>query len=610
MSIDVLFDLQLEVRRLFIAGSTVAAGDVRLKKMLPQLQKLGEAAPVFQRVAQAVQQVVEPPAGGEPSLAAGKLLELGTLLSSILYTQGKTEAAAARTQVTGTDTTLNTRIPYRKIKPVLEALTTKGPGRLEVLNLAYEEKRLTDFRLLWPAVAALDDSYSELAEFVWRKVIPSWGAEALPALQEQLDLQGGKGDARRLQLIHDQLGASGCELYLKAVAEGAPEVKAQAVELLGHYAEHEELILQQADEKRKEVRQAAYTALARLGTSRASERLYRALLSKDRELAVDPIRLSRDADLTVKVIEHIEELAAKLNLLDAGQLKDSAHELHLALQCLDDKKDAPILPLLQRLLTDNNFLIKGTEDAQEAAAQLLLNLGLPEADQFAVTLGLEAGGKRFVSYSFRAALRTLAPNEIYDRYAGFIKNKRDAASRELLKVFYNHTEPVSSYVAEAWNRDQAEPAAAWDPRWLELFIAIDEEELVCRLAEKPDKKLNAYLVRKCKAAGAFNQYKTVTLLLTLFRLGHPDAPELLMENLEKSTARQLYYLDYAQLAVLSMLPRHYAEGLERFAEKLQYDSVKRQVLEVVETIKAKPDNASDADSKGTGWLTWIKSKMS
>lgn len=609
MSIEVLFDLQLEVRRLFIAGSGVAADDIRLKKMLPQLHKLGEAAPVFQRVALAVQQVVEPPAGTDSGSAASRLLELGTLLSSILYTQGKTDIPSERTTLAGTDSTLPTSIPYRKIKPVLEALTTKGSGRLEIISQAYEEGLFNDFRLLAPAVAALDDSYSEFADFVFRKVIPSWGTEALPALHRQLNLQGGKGDARRLQLIHAQGGSELRELYLKAVSVGAPEVRAQAVELLGHYREFEELVIEHADDKRKEVRQAAYMALARLGTAAATERLYRVLLSKDRELAIEPIRLCAASWLTGQVIDHVEQLVDKLKSADASQLKETAHQLHIALQCLADKREEPVRLLLQSLLSSDDFLVKGTEDAQETAARLLLDLQMPEADQFALTLR-QAHERRFIAYSFRAALRTLAPSVIYDLYAPFLKNKKDSSARELLNIFHAKTEPVArQFTADAGSSDR-EYQLHWDSRWVDLFIAIDEEELVCRLAETPEKKLFAYLVRKCQAAKAFSHYGTVSLLLTLFRLEYKDAPEVLMETLERHNVRQLYYLDSTQLTLLSALPGSYADRLASFAEKLPYEGVIRQLQEVVETIKAKPDEASDEETKGTGWFSWIKSKMS
>ena len=47
MSIPVLTQVYDEVRRLSIAGSVVAAGDFRLKKLIPPLEAAGQKAPVF-----------------------------------------------------------------------------------------------------------------------------------------------------------------------------------------------------------------------------------------------------------------------------------------------------------------------------------------------------------------------------------------------------------------------------------------------------------------------------------------------------------------------------------------------------------------------------------
>ena len=59
MSIAVLTQVYDEVRRLAIAGSVVARGDFRLKKLIPPLEQAGAKAPVFAKVAEAVKAVVE-----------------------------------------------------------------------------------------------------------------------------------------------------------------------------------------------------------------------------------------------------------------------------------------------------------------------------------------------------------------------------------------------------------------------------------------------------------------------------------------------------------------------------------------------------------------------
>ena len=84
MSIPVLTQVYDEVRRLSIAGSVVATGDFRLKKLIPPLEQSGQKAPVFAKVAQAVTKVVE----SNDKNSAEALLDLSTLVNAVLYTQG------------------------------------------------------------------------------------------------------------------------------------------------------------------------------------------------------------------------------------------------------------------------------------------------------------------------------------------------------------------------------------------------------------------------------------------------------------------------------------------------------------------------------------------
>src|SRR5688572_6705225 len=86
MSIAVLNQVYDETRRLAIAGSVVAPGDFRLKKLVEPITKAGEKAPVFAKVAQAINKVVE----SDEKSSAEAVLELSTLVNAILYTQGET----------------------------------------------------------------------------------------------------------------------------------------------------------------------------------------------------------------------------------------------------------------------------------------------------------------------------------------------------------------------------------------------------------------------------------------------------------------------------------------------------------------------------------------
>ncbi|MGG1550148.1 HEAT repeat domain-containing protein [Paenibacillus ferrarius] len=601
MSIDLLIDLQQETRRLFIAGSGMAAGDLRLQRMLPQLQKLGETAPVFHRVAQSVHQLIEAETAGAPA----KLLELGTLLHAVLYTQGKTETKEELLPIEGTDSSLSTRATYRKLFPVLEALTQKGQGRMEQLRQADEELLFQDFRVISAAVAALDDSYAEIPDFLFRKVLPDLGAAALTALRQQFKPDGGKGDSRRLTLLHALLPRfDGLSLLLNAAQAGSTEVRSTAIELLGYYPEQEMFILEQADDKKKEIRRAALLALSRLASEPAVARLYKALQSKDRDIAIEPIQLCQANPLTLDVIAYAEQ--AMTRILQRTGVEESAQQLLIAIRSLDGKRMPEVVHFLQKLLSETGCIVPETEAAQEAAAALLLQVNLPEADAFAMSLQ-QAHNRKWIAYSFQAAVRRLPPAEVYERFAHDVKDKKHGASKDLLRAFRNYF-PHYDFLLYP-ESDAEETERQWDPRWVRLFMKMDEAELVCRLAEEPDGDIIAYLAAACRQHPNFSNGSTLRNMLALFRLRAKGAPELLMEILEGGK-KQFYYLNHMQQVLLSLLPPSYAGRLEQFAGTVANGSVKEQLLRMAEEIAAKPEQTEFDEEKGQGLWGWIKSKMS
>lgn len=260
MGLEILNELYREVRRLAVAGAPLARDDFRLRRLLPRLQKAGEDLPVLARLAALTDELVAAPAGETPR----RLLELANLLHAVLYTQGETARPGEMAPLRLTPPPRRGGpVSYRKLRPVIEALTGQGSNRLETIRQAEAEGLFADYRLLLPALAALGDSYQELAEAVFA-ILRGLGPGILPAVRESLDLRGGRGDARKLELISALLGRGGREIYLAALDDGSLPVKIAAVRALKDVPEEKPLLEQLARDRRKEIREAAATALREL----------------------------------------------------------------------------------------------------------------------------------------------------------------------------------------------------------------------------------------------------------------------------------------------------------------------------------------------------------
>lgn len=132
MSTTLLQELQGELRRLYIAGSDLAAEDFRLKRLEPKLAQLGERAPVFKKLAEGVAALTGP---SDPEARAVRLQDVSLLLNSVLSTQGATAAEAQVVTEREKDNELpelTTMHSYRQLAEVQNALSESGEAAMKL----------------------------------------------------------------------------------------------------------------------------------------------------------------------------------------------------------------------------------------------------------------------------------------------------------------------------------------------------------------------------------------------------------------------------------------------------------------------------------------------
>lgn len=310
MSQALLFELNEEIRRLYIAGSDLASGDYRLKRLVPALQQLGERAPVFKKLAEGAASLISEDSGAD---SARRLQDVNLLLQSVLRTQGKGSAAGETVMLHNKPVSLKTFASFRKLSAVRHALTTRGGGRHEIIVEAFRDGLFQDLRLLPFALEALNDPYAEIADFAMTDILPSYGAEIVPHLIRSFEPAGGKLEARKLTVIARSGGEQALPVIYEAAVSGSDEVRTTAIRLLAGYAEYEGALLEFSRDKKKSIREAVYQALADSDSASAAERLYEAAQGKDSELVRPALNRSRSERLNgwlardfAKLIQSVE----------------------------------------------------------------------------------------------------------------------------------------------------------------------------------------------------------------------------------------------------------------------------------------------------------------
>lgn len=606
MSTALLIELKQETDRLYIAGSDLAAGDLRLKRLLPRFEALAGQAPVFGKLAEMISRLIsdEPVDDGGP---AWRLQELGLLLGSILATQSVAQPKETASPLPTGGLELSTSLTCRQLAPVEQALTESGGGRYEVVSEAFKQGYFSDLRLFPLAIQALGDPYPELADFVQEHIIPLYGEAAVPYLAGSFDPAGGKKEARKLQLLA-RLGARQ-ELILAAAEEGSDEVRAAAVGCLGVRGGHTELLIGYTRDRKKPVREAAFQALAESRSADGAETVYEAFFGKDRELAAAALGRHPWPELNSRLApllrDELEQASAGKWSVEDKARTEAWGRIQSYLSALGDSREPCLDEAYAGVIRSSQaYQIPVWERLLDHAAFYTARVGTKESLE--LLFGLEERYESGLRFAFRAAAVQLAPKELFEHYGGTWAGKlKDAVTRKkspkaglvirAVEEMVTHQEerayrvPLSNGdVQEVTRMEIPSPdkiAARWDPRWLDWAIRQDADELVAAFARPDHKDCRKYLTDKLLGKSNRNIRHTAMLLQGLERSGEePEAiGDLLLQTLERKDNQNYYSLDYYIVEQLLKLPPSYGDRLRKLQEAFRYESA-RQIEYVLKEL--------------------------
>jgi hypothetical protein len=605
MSIAVLTQVYDEMRRLAIAGSVTAGGDFRLKKLIPSLEQAGAKAPVFAKIAQAVKTLVE----ATEQTSASALLELSTLVNAVLYTQGETGISGDLAEIETNDLGPQTsQVSASVLKPLLEALTTTGSGRLEIIKESFERGAFRDMRLVNPALDAIDDSYAEIAEFIAKTVLPLYGKAILPDLKSSIDVKSGKGGhLLRLVLMH-QLDPPGTrEIVKQALENGSKEIKIAAIECLGDAPDDLNYLLEQSSAKTKDVRRAALKALAKSDSDVVVETLRKAMMGGDLDIAASPIRQSRNPKLLNSVIDAAsQQLDALFKTKNTSKEKNEVGKgvarLLLLLSCLEGRDDKSAEEIVVKLFQSHKKIqgLKGDPDGAAINERVAMLMGQGSKTVQKMLVDAHASfAPEILGIAFEAAHRSMKAAELFDTFSPYLRAKVDEKKMQRDPAWAKRAAIIEGIMvatkgAHGSNQlNRIHEDGVWDHRWLDVAIAIGSRELTCRLARSTHEECKTFLSKRLAAAmngssAAFGMNaEAIDILQAMIRIGHPDAVPNLIKDIKKIDAHKLGYYSLWTWTMIRALPKSAIAPLEALVPTLREETADQLLRSLIE-LKKKP----------------------
>ena len=589
-----LYDLQQELNRLFIAGSKFAKNDPRLQKYIPILKKLGEKAPVFNKLAQEVEALLQV----ESQQSAEKLLSVSTLLYSVLYTQGVTiqaEATKALQEPNVSIADVNTTYSYLQLKPVLQALTQSNSGRLEVLKDAFERGIFKDSRTFGYLSYALADKYTELADYVFQTIIPTCGQAMLPFLLSDFRLEDKTENVRRLRLLYQLKYAEMDSLMDKIFGESLPNLQAEAISIIAERkdTQTEDFIMSLTSDKNKLVREASYKALAILGTQRSIDKLlalYETNKAKGNAKALaEAISLlaipSHYQPFLKKVYEQFNILLSIEKTDNNAAVTNTFERFAIDLNILENKDCNEVYEFLSELLQSQKFntlrknLFKNTYDPIPMKIVGILNSF--EADKVVAFydkhkqyLTFNSGyNDLWINFFWRAFNNdNFSKEQLFETFSTTLG--KSLATGSMLEAF-SGTNGYYTYTVRKCSEVRVDRI---DPRWIPVFYSFLRSLkklhnnyalntfIILDALEKDGKSLDEWLL---KALSETFSEDTIWLYHLILKRNLPNKYELVYHSLEKIKAGNAYYFLYnlSDTDFWKQFPKEYAQKFTLLAEK-------------------------------------------
>ncbi len=589
-----LYDLQQELNRLFIAGSKFAKNDPRLQKYIPVLKKLGEKAPVFNKLAQEVEALLQV----ESQQSAEKLLSVSTLLYSVLYTQGVTiqaEATKALQEPNVSIADVNTTYSYLQLKPVLQALTQSNSGRLEVLKDAFERGIFKDSRTFGYLSYALADKYTELADYVLQTIIPTCGQAMLPFLLSDFRLEDKTENVRRLRLLYQLKYAEMDSLTDKIFGESLPNLQAEAISIIAERkdTQTEDFIMSLTSDKNKLVREASYKALAILGTQRSIDKLlalYETNKAKGNAKALaEAISLlaipSHYQPFLKKVYEQFNILLSIEKTDNNATVTNAFERFAIDLDILENKDCNEVYEFLSELLQSQKFntlrknLFKNTYDPIPMKIVGILNSF--EADKVVAFydkhkqyLTFNSGyNDLWINFFWRAFNNdNFSKEQLFETFSTTLG--KSLATGSMLEAF-SGTNGYYTYTVRKCSEVRVDRI---DPRWIPVFYSFLRSLkklhnnyalntfIILDALEKDGKSLDEWLL---KALSETFSEDTIWLYRLILKRNLPNKYELVYHSLEKMKAGNAYYFLYnlSDTDFWKQFPKEYAQKFRLLAEK-------------------------------------------
>ncbi|MDU1905004.1 MAG: tetratricopeptide repeat protein [Dysgonomonas sp.] len=633
MILQPIQDLQTEVHRLIMAGSRFAKNDTLLQKLVPELQKLGEKAPVIKKLTERVEKLIKK----DEKKNAEDLLDINALINSILQVQNPTAQKTEDQEQLHPQFEIESLLPDSLLlRETITALSVKISDRIGILERALHMGAFRDFRTHQYVNTFLDKKFGDAIPLVMDKIIPSIGAPMIPYVLDSLQLADNVMDINRFKIIYN-LDYSGMpELIEKVFSEKLPRHQAEALVMLADDEENRDCILSHLKNKNKLIRAGAYKALAKMNKKEDHQLLLDILLSEkdtaNTEELVEVISGIDSMDIFPDIFDYIQKQYEVFTSSDSWKNNaELTNKLSKSLLLLKNKEDSRSFQLFLQLfqyISDESQDFSGMRGNVDSTVSIASSINAcmatyndvdsiydfytraissvqlaPPGSGYAVTNGIK---QKLVESFFWTYTKKGTKENVYNTFIEYYKNRKISLS-SLYSAFSNDVRPgrtlngfFYSDPFDSLPKGQLLYPEKIDQRWIDLFYKeiedyakkegdwskeSDKELLLIDVYEScPSQKFSSFLKEN------FTRFDDrVPVFLKLFLERNVEGWDLVIEEAMQAFGEKEYLQDIKSrleynLSIDKTLKSHAAK-LRRLAGIINDKSYKDYFLELANRVE-------------------------
>lgn len=521
MNAKLLYELKLELDRIYITGMRLAKNNSRIQKILPVLEMHIEEDTAYRELVDNLKELIDPLLFEWTEILAKIHASLYYLLRLHEEVAVSGEEKMEQLPVFKTDDMFN-QYSFLELKPLVDALMGIGKKRLEIITKAREDKLFNDLRIYTYLDKALADKETEIADLAEDIIKNELGDKMFPFMLNSFELNDADENLRRLRLLYELKYEGMSELVDEILEGNAVSLQAKAIQYMSNDVAHEEQIMALAENPQKLLREKAYLGLVALNTEKTENRLYdlyvKALKKRNKgelELIIKALSQMELRYTFGNVLAQAKEVFNGIITANKKADIDQFGSLRMAISLLKQKNKPEVYDFFYSVLFDENY--NGIIDRKKPA------LNKPAKD---------------VSYAIIDVAQGLDSEQLMEFYKKVI-NKMPESEWKLpfYKMYLKACVRAGNSVEEVYD--------IFAPYYQSKRISIEDIAELCNIDHQGNafsKVDNRWIDRLYEALECVDEECNIDALLRVLNALEIDSPERYNQNLIKAGKETKKYL--------------------------------------------------------------------